>query len=131
MGLTKEKLTDMYRQMLTIRRFEQKASELYKSGKIPGDVHLCIGQEAVAVGICSNLTRQDLIAVTHRAHGQVYAKGADFNKMMAELFGNAPAAAKARGAPSTWPTSRRGSSAPTGSSAAAWASARGRRSPAC
>jgi pyruvate dehydrogenase E1 component alpha subunit len=97
MGLTKEKLTDMYRQMLTIRRFEEKASELYKSGKIPGDVHLCIGQEAVAVGICSNLTRQDLIAVTHRAHGQVYAKGADLKKMMAELFGKRTGCCKGKG----------------------------------
>ncbi len=97
MSLTQEKLLEMYRQMLTIRRFEEKASELYKNGKIPGDVHLCIGQEAVAVGICATLRREDLIAVTHRAHGQVYAKGADLKKMMAELFGKRTGYCKGKG----------------------------------
>jgi pyruvate dehydrogenase E1 component alpha subunit len=97
MGLTKEKLVDMYRQMVTIRRFEEKASELYKTGKIPGDVHLCIGQEAVAVGICATLSREDLIAVTHRAHGQVYAKGANLKQMMAELFGKQTGCCKGKG----------------------------------
>jgi pyruvate dehydrogenase E1 component alpha subunit len=97
MDLTKEMLIELYRKMLTIRRFEEKAAELYKNGAIPGDVHLCIGQEAIAVGICACLRREDLITGTHRAHGQVFAKGADLKKMMAELFGKATGYCRGKG----------------------------------
>jgi pyruvate dehydrogenase E1 component alpha subunit len=77
----------MYRKMLRIRLFEQQAMELFKRGKIFGGVHLYLGEEAVAVGVCSALTEEDYIASTHRGHGHVIAKGARPDRMMAELLG--------------------------------------------
>ena len=80
-------LLDMYRKMVTIRTFDQKAVEEFHAGNIPGVVHAYIGQEAIAVGVCSALTREDRITSTHRGHGHTIAKGADLKLMMAELFG--------------------------------------------
>jgi len=74
--LQPEKLIDMYEKMLTIRSFEEKAVFLFRSGVIGGAVHPSIGQEAVAVGTCENLSREDFVTSTHRGHGHCIAKGA-------------------------------------------------------
>lgn len=80
-------LIDIYRSMLRIRKFEEKIAELFKSGEVKGTAHLYIGQEAVASGICANLQPDDYVGSNHRGHGHVIAKGADLDKMMAELMG--------------------------------------------
>jgi pyruvate dehydrogenase E1 component alpha subunit len=95
--LTHEKMIELYKNMVTIRRFEEKVSELFAKGAIPGFVHLYIGQEAVAVGVCANLRKEDYIVSTHRGHGHCIAKGANLNKMMAELFGKASGCCKGKG----------------------------------
>ena len=89
MKVTKEKLLDMYRTMFMIRSFELKAAELFAAGRIPGFVHLYVGEEAVATGVCANLKESDYITSTHRGHGHLLAKGGDVNLMMAEVFGKA------------------------------------------
>jgi acetoin:2,6-dichlorophenolindophenol oxidoreductase subunit alpha len=87
MALEPQQLVEMYRRMLTIRHFDQRAVEEFHAGNIPGVVHAYIGQEAVAVGVCTALRRDDRIVSTHRGHGHTIAKGADIRRMMAELFG--------------------------------------------
>ncbi len=87
MALESQPLLDMYRKMLMIRHFDQRAVDEFHAGNIPGVVHAYIGQEAVAVGVCAALRRDDQIASTHRGHGHTIAKGADIKLMMAELFG--------------------------------------------
>ena len=77
----------MYRQMAKIRAFEEQVNELYKSAKMPGLAHLYVGEEAVAVGVCEALRRDDFITSTHRGHGHCLAKGASVNRMFAELLG--------------------------------------------
>jgi pyruvate dehydrogenase E1 component alpha subunit len=77
----------MYRQMAKIRAFEEQVNELYKSAKMPGLAHLYAGEEAVAVGVCEALHRDDFITSTHRGHGHCLAKGASINRMFAELLG--------------------------------------------
>src|SRR4051812_17696065 len=72
--------------MLTIRRFEERVSALYFDGQIPGSVHLCIGQEAVAAGVCAALRRDDYVTSTPRAHGHCIARGAALGGMGAKLF---------------------------------------------
>ena len=87
MALDSRQLLDMYRTMVTIRAFDRRAVEEFHAGNIPGVVHAYIGEEAVAVGVCSALRRDDNIVSTHRGHGHTIAKGADLKLMMAELFG--------------------------------------------
>ena len=87
----------MYEQMLTIRRFEEKAIELFEHNLLRGNIHPCIGQEAVSVGICSNLRREDFMVNTHRGHGNCIAKGADLKRMMAELLGKSTGYCKGKG----------------------------------
>lgn len=77
----------LYETMLRIRRFEEETASLFAAGELPGFVHLSIGQEAVATGVCSALGPDDTITATHRGHGQILAKGADMGRMMAELMG--------------------------------------------
>ena len=77
----------IYRQMLKIRVFEENVNELYTSAKMPGLAHLYIGQEAVAVGVCEALRRDDYISSTHRGHGHCLAKGAKLDRMFSELLG--------------------------------------------
>ncbi|HET7342254.1 MAG TPA: thiamine pyrophosphate-dependent dehydrogenase E1 component subunit alpha [Methylomirabilota bacterium] len=77
----------MYRQMAKIRAFEEQVNELYKGAKMPGLAHLYIGEEAVAVGVCEALRRDDIITSTHRGHGHCLAKGAAVDRMFAELLG--------------------------------------------
>ena len=76
----------MYRDMLKIRCFEERVKELFMEGKLPGFYHIYVGQEAVAVGACSTLRKEDYITSTHRGHGHLIAKGGDLGKAMAELF---------------------------------------------
>src|SRR4051794_41295790 len=73
--------------MLLIRRFEEKVEERFRAGELPGFLHVAIGQEAVAVGVCRALEEGDIIASTHRAHGHTLAKGTTPNELMAELYG--------------------------------------------
>ena len=86
MQLSHEDLLKAYRDMVTIRRFEERVQEEFSKGGIPGFVHLYAGQEASAVGVCSHLGPKDYIASTHRGHGHSIAKGCDVKGMMAELF---------------------------------------------
>ena len=77
----------LLRQMLLIRRFEEKAAELYTVGKIRGFLHLYIGEEAVAVGAMRALTPEDAIVATYREHGQALARGIPAGSLMAEMYG--------------------------------------------
>jgi len=85
--LSKDELRDFFREMLLIRRFEEKVEERFRAGELPGFLHVAIGQEAVAVGVCRALEDGDVIASTHRAHGHTLAKGTTPNELMAELYG--------------------------------------------
>jgi acetoin:2,6-dichlorophenolindophenol oxidoreductase subunit alpha len=84
---SREQLVGFLGEMLLIRRFEEKVTERFRAGDLAGFLHACIGQEAVAVGVCSALGDEDVIGSTHRAHGHVLAKGTPPNEVMAELYG--------------------------------------------
>jgi len=86
MQQNREALLKAYRDMVTIRRFEERVQDEFSKGHIPGFVHLYAGQEASAVGVCSHLGPEDHIASTHRGHGHSIAKGCDVVGMMLELF---------------------------------------------
>lgn len=90
-------LKNIYKQMVKIRRFEERVSRLFADGEIPGFVHLYIGEEAIAVGVCANLNKDDFITSTHRGHGHLIAKGGDLKLMMAELFGKVTGYCKGKG----------------------------------
>jgi TPP-dependent pyruvate/acetoin dehydrogenase alpha subunit len=92
-----ESLLDLYRSMVLIRRFEERASELRLAGFIPGFLHPSIGQEAVAVGACAALGPGDVITSTHRGHGHMLARGADPRRMYAELFARQDGYNRAKG----------------------------------
>jgi len=94
---TKEELLEMYRRMLLIRAFEEKAAEMYTKGKIGGFLHLYSGQEAVAVGFISVLREDDYVVGAYREHGQCIAKGAEPKYVMAELYGKATGVSKGKG----------------------------------
>lgn len=87
----------LFKQMLLIRRFEEKVRELYTQDRIKGMLHLCIGQEAVAVGAMAVMRKDDYLVSTHRGHGHFIAKGADLRLMMAELFGKRTGYCKGKG----------------------------------
>jgi pyruvate dehydrogenase E1 component alpha subunit len=87
----------MYRKMLMIRRFDEKAVELYQAGELPGFLHPYIGEEATAVGVCANLRKDDYITSTHRGHGHLIAKGGRMDKMMAELHAKSTGYCKGKG----------------------------------
>jgi TPP-dependent pyruvate/acetoin dehydrogenase alpha subunit len=86
-GIAHELALHMYAQMLRIRAFEEQVNELYRAAKMPGLAHLYVGEEAVAVGICEALRRDDYITSTHRGHGHCLAKGANVERMFSELLG--------------------------------------------
>jgi acetoin:2,6-dichlorophenolindophenol oxidoreductase subunit alpha len=92
-----EAALDAYRQMRTIRVFEETLDALVKSGRLAGFLHLYVGQEAIAVGVCSHLSPRDVVNSTHRGHGHCIAKGVDLNGMMAELFGRRTGICKGKG----------------------------------
>ncbi|HZO98589.1 MAG TPA: thiamine pyrophosphate-dependent enzyme [Gaiellaceae bacterium] len=86
-ALSQERLREFLREMLLIRRFEEKVEERFRAGELPGFLHVAIGQEAVAVGVCQALEDGDVFASTHRAHGHTLARGTHPNAVMAELYG--------------------------------------------
>ena len=90
-------LLDLYRSMLHLREFELKVQELYRSGKLPGFVHLYVGEEAVASGVCAHLKSNDIVYSTHRGHGHALAKGVPAREVMAELYGKATGCSGGRG----------------------------------
>ncbi len=87
--IPKTQLADIYRRMVTIRKAEEAMGDLSLSGELPGPVHLYIGQEATAVGVCAHLADDDWVASTHRGHGHFLAKGGVPKEMFAEVFGKA------------------------------------------
>jgi pyruvate dehydrogenase E1 component alpha subunit len=97
MDIPRETLLLMYERMLKIRHFEDRVKDLFAAGEIPGNVHLYLGQEAVAVGACAPLNDDDYITSTHRGHGHIIAKGGDLSLMMAELYGKATGYNKGKG----------------------------------
>ncbi|MGE5842997.1 MAG: thiamine pyrophosphate-dependent dehydrogenase E1 component subunit alpha [Deltaproteobacteria bacterium] len=97
MKITKQEKLDIFRTMLLVRAFEEKAGELFHQNLIPGFIHLSIGQEASSVGTCSVLRKEDYVASTHRGHGHLIAKGADPKFMFAELLGKATGYCKGKG----------------------------------
>jgi len=97
MEIGKDKLIQMYENMLTIRQFEDGVAKLMRDGKSPGLAHLYAGEEAVAVGVCSLLTNDDYIASSHRGHGHLIAKGGDPKGMYAELLGRSPGYCRGKG----------------------------------
>ncbi|EHR77888.1 acetoin:2,6-dichlorophenolindophenol oxidoreductase subunit alpha [Thermococcus litoralis DSM 5473] len=95
--IPKEKLLWMYETMVKIREHEERVAELFAQGKIPGFVHLYIGEEAVATGVMAHLRKEDFITSTHRGHGHFIAKGGNIKASMAELFGKATGICKGKG----------------------------------
>src|SRR5699024_833504 len=87
----------LYEKMLLIRYFEKEVEQNVNKGLLHGTTHLYNGQEAVAVGVCSQLQKGDFITSTHRGHGHAIAMGADINKMMAEMFGKITGYSKGKG----------------------------------
>jgi len=90
-------LLELYRRMRVIRRAEERLEELYRAGEVYGSLHLCIGQEATAVGACAALRREDVITCTYRGHGAALAKGLPLPSMMAELMGRETGCCRGRG----------------------------------
>lgn len=86
-GISEDVLRDFFREMLLIRRFEEKVEDRFRAGELPGFLHVALGQEAVAVGVCQALEEGDVYASTHRAHGHALARGTHPNAIMAELYG--------------------------------------------
>jgi len=95
--LSDEELINIYRKMILIRSFEERVGDLYAAKKIPGFLHLYVGEEAVAVGTCANLRKDDWITSTHRGHGHCLAKGGEPKFMMAELLGKQTGYCKGKG----------------------------------
>jgi pyruvate dehydrogenase E1 component alpha subunit len=96
-AVDRDQALHFYRQMVKIRLFEEAVNQLYRAAKMPGLAHLYIGQEAVAVGVCEALRKDDYITSTHRGHGHCLAKGASVDKMFAELLGKADGYCRGKG----------------------------------
>lgn len=97
LNLSTEKLHELYRQMWVIRYFDEKVDEFFAKGMIHGTTHLCVGQEATAAGACAMIEERDKITSTHRGHGHCIAKGAQTDRMMAELFARETGYCKGKG----------------------------------
>lgn len=97
MSISKQQALELYEKMCTIRSFEELVKKEYLAGNLPGFVHLYIGEEAIASGVCYALKDTDYIESTHRGHGHCIAKGADINRMMAEIYGKATGLCKGKG----------------------------------
>ena len=95
--IDKDTALKMYHTMVRIRMFEQRIMELFQQGRLPGFLHVSIGQEAVPTGVCAHLRPNDYISSTHRGHGDVIAKGARLDRMMAELYGKKTGYCKGKG----------------------------------
>lgn len=96
-ALDRDTLIDIYHQMLLVRRFEEKAAEIYSAGKIGGFCHLYIGQEAVAIGSISAIRKDDYVLTSYREHAHAIAKGMSPESVMAELYGKATGCSKGKG----------------------------------
>lgn len=96
-GLGRQKVLSIYEKMLEIREFEEKIRFLFLEGKMPGTIHQYIGMEACAVGVCSTLEHDDVIASTHRPHGHAIARGLSMDAMMGELYGKTTGCCKGKG----------------------------------
>ena len=97
MEMSAEKVLGMYRTMVLIREFEERAEALFLGGEVPGFMHMYIGEEAVATGVMAALRTDDLITSTHRGHGHLIAKGGDVKLMMAEILGKSTGYCKGKG----------------------------------
>ena len=97
MPLSPADLLGLYRSMVRIRAFEERANTEWHAGNVPGHLHLYSGQEATAVGVIANLRLDDFVVGTHRGHGHVMAKGGDSKRMMAEVWGKAGGYCKGKG----------------------------------
>ncbi|MDA2957274.1 MAG: thiamine pyrophosphate-dependent dehydrogenase E1 component subunit alpha [Ilumatobacteraceae bacterium] len=97
MNISPEVQFDLHRRMVRIRLFEEAAGRLAEAAKLPGFLHLYVGEEAVAAGVCAALNDDDHITSTHRGHGHLVAKGGDLNRMMAELMGKSTGYCKGKG----------------------------------
>lgn len=95
--ITDEKLVNLYKEMWLIRYFDEKVDQFFAKGMIHGTTHLCVGQEASSAGAIAALMDSDKITSTHRGHGHCISKGADVNRMMAELFGRETGYCKGKG----------------------------------
>jgi acetoin:2,6-dichlorophenolindophenol oxidoreductase subunit alpha len=95
--LDKATLLHLYEQMLLLRRFDEKVGELFRRARLPGFVHLYIGEEAIAVGVCDVLRIDDYVTSTHRGHGHFLAKGGDLAACMAELYGKETGCCRGKG----------------------------------
>ena len=95
--IPKETLRELYRMMLKIQKVELKIAELYHEDEMKTPVHLCLGQEAIATGVCANLTLADYVLSNHRGHGHYIAKGGDIKAMIAELYHRQTGCSKGRG----------------------------------
>src|SRR3954447_12440059 len=95
--ITRDLALHLYREMINIRKTEEQLARSYAAGNIPGACHTYIGQEAVAVGVCANLTHKEVVFSTHRGHGHALAKGVPPREVMAELFGRATGCSRGRG----------------------------------
>src|SRR5207302_8576847 len=92
-----ERLLDLFRRMVLIRRYEDHLYRLFLQGQVPGTLHQCQGQEAVAVGVCAALRADDVIFSTHRPVGHLLAKGASLKVLTAEIWGKATGCAGGKG----------------------------------
>ena len=95
--LSTDQLTSFYETMFRMRRFEEEVFEFYKQGLMPGLAHLYLGEEAIATGVCAALKENDYIGSTHRGHGHLVARGADIDRMMAEILGKKDGYSKGKG----------------------------------
>ncbi|MCI0634202.1 MAG: thiamine pyrophosphate-dependent dehydrogenase E1 component subunit alpha, partial [Actinobacteria bacterium] len=95
--LSRDTLLSIWRTMATIRSFEERVAREFRTGEVPGFVHMYIGQESVAAGVCANLGDADYITSTHRGHGHAVAKGCELPAMMAEIYGRETGLCKGRG----------------------------------
>src|ERR671918_484929 len=98
-AVSEELLREFFREMLLIRRFEEKVEERFRAGELPGFLHVAIGQEAVAVGVCQAMEEGDVFASTHRAHGHTLARGTSAKAVMAELYGKVEGCSRGYGGP--------------------------------
>lgn len=105
-AISNEKMVELYREMVRVRLFDDKMGEFYARGLCPGTLHLSTGQEAVAVGVCANLTKEDLVTSTHRAHAHTIAKGTPMNVTAAEILGKVTGCCRGRGGTMhlSWPS---------------------------
>ena len=94
-------IQSLYRNMVLIREFELKAREVFRTGRMPGFIHVYIGEEAVATGVCAQLRVDDYVASTHRGHGHALAKGVTPREAMAELLGAVTGCSGGRGGTTT------------------------------